>query len=191
MASSQHPRRPPAPFLRPLTSLRLARVRSRLIGAVSIRRRAVSEKHTRPCRADWSDSTPGKRANRTCAGPGALHAPLACLPQLACWQAGQACGGFEPSSRRGFSHDAVRENATGIQIRLRISRISSSRKQLWVGYVFFRFGTSRLQEFVEAEEFAAEGGAVGGPFVVAGGSGEGYADGGELGIEAGGASLTG
>ena len=83
----------------------------------------------------------------------------------------QACGGFEPSSRRGFSHDAVRENATGIQIRLRISRISSSRKQLWVGYVFFRFGTSRLQEFVEAEEFAAEGGAVGGPFVVAGGSG--------------------
>ncbi len=39
------------------------------------------------------------------------------------------------------SHDAVRPNATGIQIRLRISRISSSsRKQLWVGRVFFRFG---------------------------------------------------
>jgi hypothetical protein len=36
-----------------------------------------------------------------------------------------ACGDFESSSGRGFSHDAVRENATGIQIRLRISRISS------------------------------------------------------------------
>src|SRR5713226_5579325 len=99
--------------------------------------------------------------------------------------------GFEPSSRRGFNHDAVRANPTGSQIRLRFSRISSSsRKQLWVGHVFFCFGTGGLQELVEAEEFAAEGGAVGGPFVVAGGRGEGGADGGELGIEAGGASLT-
>src|SRR6266446_4626018 len=63
-----------------------------------------------------------------------------------------ACGVFESSSGRGFSHDAVRANATGIQIRLRISRISSSsRKQLWVGHVFFRFGASGLQELVEAE----------------------------------------
>src|SRR5713101_4066675 len=92
--------------------------------------------------------------------------------------------GFEPSSRRGFNHDAVRANPTGSQIRLRISRISSSsRKQLWVGHVFFRFGTGGLQELVEAEEFAAEGGAVGGPFVVAGGRGEGGADGGEFRIE--------
>ncbi len=30
-------------------------------------------------------------------------------------------------------------------------------KQLWIGYVFFRFGTGGLQELVEAEEFAAEG----------------------------------
>src|SRR5437899_2810238 len=52
---------------------------------------------------------------------------------------------------------------------LRISRISSSSlKQLWVGHVFFRFGTSGLQELVEAEEFAAEGAAVGGPFEFAG-----------------------
>ncbi len=76
-----------------------------------------------------------------------------------------ACGGFESSSGRGFSHDAVRPNATGIQVRLSISRISSSsRKQLWVGRVFFRFGTSGRQELVEAEEFAAEGAAAGGPF---------------------------
>src|SRR5713101_6967209 len=66
-------------------------------------------------------------------------------------------GGVESSSGRGFSHDAVRPNATGIQIRLRISRISSSPKQLWVGHVFFRFGASGLQELVEAEESAAEG----------------------------------
>src|SRR6266581_6241798 len=64
-----------------------------------------------------------------------------------------ACGGFESLSGRGFSHDAVRPNATSIQIRLRISRISS-RKQLWVGHVFFRFGASGLQELVEAEELA-------------------------------------
>jgi len=64
--------------------------------------------------------------------------------------------GFESSLGRGVSHDAVRPNATGIQIRLRISRIfSSSQKQLWVGHVFFRFGTRGLQELVEAEEFAA------------------------------------
>src|SRR5712692_10622995 len=62
--------------------------------------------------------------------PGAPHAAL-------------ACRGFEFSAGRGFSHDAVRANATDIQIRLRISRISSSRKQLWVGHVFFRFGTIR------------------------------------------------
>jgi hypothetical protein len=55
---------------------------------------------------------------------------------------------------------------------------SSSLKQLWIGHVFFRFGTSRLQELVEAEEFAAEGGGVGGPFVVAGGGGQSDADGG-------------
>ena len=71
----------------------------------------------------------------------------------------QACGGFEPSSGRGFSHDAVTATATGIQIRLRISRISSfSLKQLRVGHVFFRFATSGIQELVEAEEFAAQGG---------------------------------
>ena len=44
------------------------------------------------------------------------------------------------------------------------SRISSSSlKQLWAGHVFFRFGTGGLQELVKAEEFAAEGTAVGGP----------------------------
>jgi len=49
------------------------------------------------------------------------------------------------------------------------SRISpSSLKQLWVGHVFFRFGTSGLQEFVQAEEFAAEGAGVGGPSALAG-----------------------
>jgi hypothetical protein len=40
-----------------------------------------------------------------------------------------ACGGFEPSSERGFSHNAVRANVTGSQIRPKISRISRSRKQ--------------------------------------------------------------
>src|SRR5438552_17872971 len=34
-------------------------------------------------------------------------------------------------------------------------------KQLWIGHVFSRFGTSGLQELAEAKEFAAEGGAVG------------------------------
>ena len=70
-----------------------------------------------------------------------------CLTRRPCLPAAgrQASGGFESSSGRGFSHDAVRANATGIQIRLRTSRISSSRKQLWVGHVFFRFGTSGLQ----------------------------------------------
>src|ERR1700737_1241073 len=34
---------------------------------------------------------------------------------------------------------------------------SSSLEQLWVGHVFFLFGTSGLQERLEAEEFAAEG----------------------------------
>src|ERR1700687_5260439 len=63
------------------------------------------------------------------------------------------------------------------------SRISSSRNQLWVRHVFFRFGTCRLQELVEAEGFAAEGAAVGGPLGVAGIHGEGGADGGEFGIE--------
>src|SRR5260370_35591413 len=48
-----------------------------------------------------------------------------------------------------------------------------SRKQLWVGHVFFRFGTSGLQELVQAEEFAAESAAVGGPFGFAGVEGEG------------------
>src|SRR5260370_2852843 len=43
-------------------------------------------------------------------------------------------GGFEFSSATSFRHDAVKPNATSIQIRLRISRItSSSLKQLWVG----------------------------------------------------------
>ena len=41
--------------------------------------------------------------------PGAPHAAL-------------ACGGFELSSGRGFNHDAATANATGSQIRLRISR---------------------------------------------------------------------
>jgi hypothetical protein len=54
------------------------------------------------------------------------------------------------------------------------SRISSSSlKQLRVGNVFFRFGTSGLQEVVKAEEFAAEGAAVGGPFGLAGVDGKG------------------
>src|SRR6266571_1668569 len=79
-----------------------------------------------------------------------------------------ACGGFESSSGRGFNHDAVRPNATGIQIRLRISRISSSRKQLWSEHVFLSLGAVRLQELVEAEEFAAEGAALGGPLGFAG-----------------------
>src|SRR6266446_7155932 len=53
------------------------------------------------------------------------------------------------------------------------SRISSSSlKQLWVGHVFFRFGTSGLQELVEAEEFAAESAGVGGPSRFAGVDGE-------------------
>ena len=81
-------------------------------------------------------------------------------------------GGFELPSRRGYSHDTVRPNATGIQIRLRISRISSSLKQLLVGHVSFRFGTIGLQELIEAEEFAAEGAAVDGPFGFAGVDGE-------------------
>src|SRR6266571_422251 len=79
MASSQHPRRPPAPFLRPLTSL-----------------------------GGW-------RTPRFSGAPFALRMDL---------------------RRCAFS---------------RIS--SSSRKQLWVGHVFFRLGTSGLQELVEAEEF--------------------------------------
>ncbi len=67
----------------------------------------------------------------------------------------QARGDFESSSGRGFGHDAARPNATSTQIRPRISRISStSRKQLRVGHVFFRFGTSGLQELIEAEELA-------------------------------------
>ena len=45
------------------------------------------------------------------------------------------------------------------------------------------FGPAAFEEFVELEEFAAEGVAVGGPFVVAGGAGQGYADGSELGVE--------
>ncbi len=89
-----------------------------------------------------------------------------------CPHAALACGGFEPSSGRGIGHDAVRANATGIQIRLRISRISSSLKQLLVGHVSFRFGTIGLQELIEAEEFAAEGAAVDGPFGFAGVDGE-------------------
>ncbi len=44
-------------------------------------------------------------------------------------------------------------------------------------------GSRGLEEFVELEEFAAEGVAVGGPFVIAGSGGEGDADGGELGVE--------
>src|SRR5712692_7574575 len=67
--------------------------------------------------------------------------------------------------------------------RVRFFRISSLRKQLWVGHVFIRFGTSGLQELVEAEEFAAEGAGVGGPFGFAGLEREGGTDGGEFGIE--------
>jgi len=81
----------------------------------------------------------GRKFTVSCQEPGARHAAL-------------ACGDFEPSSERGFNHDAVRPSATSTQIRLRISRISSSsRKQLWVGHVFFRFGTSGLQELIQAE----------------------------------------
>src|SRR5271165_6986010 len=43
-----------------------------------------------------------------------------------------------------------------------------------VGFVF--------EKFIETEELAAQGGAVGGPIVFTGGSGEGSADGGEFGI---------
>src|SRR4029077_83060 len=64
-----------------------------------------------------------------------------------------------------------------------VSRPDTSRKQFWVGHVFFHFDTSGLQELVEAEEFAAEGAAVGGPFGFAGVDGEGGAGGGEFGIE--------
>src|SRR5260370_32031657 len=60
---------------------------------------------------------------------------------------------------------------------------SSSLKQLRVGHVFFRFGTSGLQELVEAEEFAAEGAAVGGPLGFAGIQRESGAGGCELRIE--------
>src|SRR6266849_10574 len=63
------------------------------------------------------------------------------------------------------------------------SRISSSRKQLWVGHVFFRFGISGLQELVEAEEFAAEGAGVGGPLRFAGIERQRGAHGGNLGVE--------
>ena len=48
-----------------------------------------------------------------------------------------ACGGFESPSGPGFSHDAVRANATGIQIRLRISRISSSITGTALGWARF------------------------------------------------------
>ena len=68
--------------------------------------------------------------------------------------------------------------------RVRFSLISSlSLKQLRVGHVFFRFGISGLQELVEAEEFAAEGAAVGGPFGFAGIDGQSGAGGGEFRIE--------
>src|SRR5712691_11491600 len=63
------------------------------------------------------------------------------------------------------------------------SRISSSLKQLRVGHVFFRFGASGLQEFVEAEEFSAEGTAVGGPFGFAGIERQRGTSGGKFGIE--------
>ena len=53
------------------------------------------------------------------------------------------------------------------------SRISSSRKQLRVAHVFIRFGTTGLQELIEAEEFAAEGAGVGGPLGFAGVGGRG------------------
>ena len=51
--------------------------------------------------------------------------------------------------------------------------ITESLKQLWVGDVFFGFGSSGLQELVEAEEFAAEGAGVGGPLGFAGMEGQG------------------
>src|ERR1700747_2591969 len=86
------------------------------------------------------------------------------LSECGCPTRRLAGGGFQPSSEPGSSHDAVGANATSPQIRSRISRISSSSwKQLWVGRVFFRLGTLRLQELVEAKEFAAEGAGVGGP----------------------------
>src|SRR5712672_4259010 len=40
-----------------------------------------------------------------------------------------------------------------------------------------------LEEFVQLEESAAESGAIGGPFVVARGTGQSYADSGQLGVE--------
>ena len=51
--------------------------------------------------------------------------------------------------------------------------------RLWSGILFFRFGDGaiRFQKFVEAEEFAAEGAAVGGPFGFAGIEGQGGARG--------------
>src|SRR6266704_325600 len=58
-----------------------------------------------------------------------------------------------------------------------------SRKQLWVEHVFFRFGTRELQELVKAEEFAAEGAAVGGPLGFAGVERQRGAGGGEFRIE--------
>src|SRR5712692_6527542 len=55
----------------------------------------------------------------------------------------------------------IPKNAFGCRnpavFRVRFFRISSSRKQLWIGHVFLRFGTSGFQEWFEAEEFAAEG----------------------------------
>src|SRR6266436_3676253 len=64
------------------------------------------------------------------------------------------------------------------------SRISSSsRKQLWVGHVFFRFSTSGLQELVEAEEFAAKRPGIRGPLFFPGFERQRGAHCGELGIE--------
>src|SRR6266851_2107885 len=73
--------------------------------------------------------------------------------------------------------------AKGGRLFASLSRISSSRKQLWVGHVFFRFGASGLQELVEAEEFAAEGAAARPPLGLAGIERECGAGGGEFGIE--------
>ena len=84
---------------------------------------------------------PATISEKMCAAALALAHPLLPLPVVqrllylpGAPHAALACGGFESSLEPSFRHDAVKPNTTSIQIRLRISRISSSSlKQLWVG----------------------------------------------------------
>src|SRR5712671_6380591 len=64
------------------------------------------------------------------------------------------------------------EEAGNLSLRLRLVNL--------LGLAGNRGG---LEEFVELEESAAKSGAIGGPFVVARGTGQSYADSGQLGVE--------